>query len=873
MLLCDYIDKQLKDGFITSKEVSEDIIHNLADKFEMRDYQKEALENFILYQEDTRLNHNAQIHLLFQLATGSGKTYIMASCILYLYKQGFRNFLFFVDSKNIIDKTKMNFLDKSSSKYLFADSIMIDGKEVEIIEVENFQTTDSDAINIKFTTIQKLATDLKTVKENKISKFDFMHHKIAILSDEAHHMNAETKRGKGEALTAEEYEEINSWEKAGDYALRSNKNNILLEFTATMDLKDSYILTKYKDKVIYNYPLMSFREDGFTKDFFNLQNNYNALERTLLAMLLSQYRLKLFQDIGKNVKPTILLKHSTIPLAKDFHKSFNEYIQKDIEDSDIDKYRNTENELILKMFEYFDKKNISSQDLVQELKLDFPEEKTLLLHSKVSNKEMQDLQIKVNTLEEKDNPIRMIFTVDMLHEGWDVLNLYDIVRLYETRQSGKKIANTTIQEAQLIGRGVRYYPFIIEDQAENQYKRKWDYDPENPMRICETLLYHSVDDSRYITELRQALQQTGFEADNTVEFIYKLKIDFEMTDTYKNGKLFINKRVPEDREQINSLPGNFKEDIRYDISNRGINIFGLADNSFIKETKEFENERYDYLLKDIDKRLIYKALRCFNVLSFNQLQKYFPNLKSIDEFITSNDYLGNYTFHIIKSGKVTNLDKVAALKILFEKLSYKIKGIKNSYRGTNEFNEVPLNSYIKTTIRHKNNPDLEGEGISQNSPTVNAEYRLDLSTKDWFVYTDNYGTTEEKRFVKFFDEMANKLSKKYDHVYLLRNERNLHIYSFKNGLRFEPDYILLLRNDKYNYFEEQQIFIEPKGEIYRENDRWKEEFLLEMENTARAITYVDSDKYKIIGLPFYTHNVEDDRFTETFIEKTDIKNH
>ena len=66
MLLCDYIDKQLKDGFITSKEVSEDIIHNLADKFEMRDYQKEALENFILYQEDTRLNHNAQIHLLFQ---------------------------------------------------------------------------------------------------------------------------------------------------------------------------------------------------------------------------------------------------------------------------------------------------------------------------------------------------------------------------------------------------------------------------------------------------------------------------------------------------------------------------------------------------------------------------------------------------------------------------------------------------------------------------------------------------------------------------------------------------------------------------------------------------------------------------------------
>ena len=29
------------------------------------------------------------------------------------------------------------------------------------------------------------------------------------------------------------------------------------------------------------------------------------------------------------------------------------------------------------------------------------------------------------------NGIRAIFAVDMLNEGWDVLNLYDIVRLYD----------------------------------------------------------------------------------------------------------------------------------------------------------------------------------------------------------------------------------------------------------------------------------------------------------------------------------------------------------------------------------------------------------------------------------------------------------
>ena len=40
------------------------------------------------------------------------------------------------------------------------------------------------------------------------------------------------------------------------------------------------------------------------------------------------------------------------------------------------------------------------------------------------------------------------------------LNLFDIVRCYETRDSGKgKIGTTTTSEAQLIGRGARYFPF------------------------------------------------------------------------------------------------------------------------------------------------------------------------------------------------------------------------------------------------------------------------------------------------------------------------------------------------------------------------------------------------------------------------------
>ena len=41
-----------------------------------------------------------QVHMLYHMATGSGKTYIMAGMILYYYKHGYRNFLFFVNQGN-----------------------------------------------------------------------------------------------------------------------------------------------------------------------------------------------------------------------------------------------------------------------------------------------------------------------------------------------------------------------------------------------------------------------------------------------------------------------------------------------------------------------------------------------------------------------------------------------------------------------------------------------------------------------------------------------------------------------------------------------------------------------------------------------------
>ena len=174
----------------------------------MRPYQKEAFRYFISYWEKEFKGKTNQHQLLFLMATGSGKTLMMAGLILYLYQQGYRNFLFFVNSTTIIDKTRDNFLNDTSIKYLFNKSLTFGDKKISIQEVENFQTTADDNINICFETIQGLHSRLTIPRENSLTYEDFSEQKIVLISDEAHHINVETKSGL--QLSKEEREEINS---------------------------------------------------------------------------------------------------------------------------------------------------------------------------------------------------------------------------------------------------------------------------------------------------------------------------------------------------------------------------------------------------------------------------------------------------------------------------------------------------------------------------------------------------------------------------------------------------------------------------------------------------------------------------------------
>ncbi|AXQ99179.1 DEAD/DEAH box helicase family protein [Pseudoalteromonas piscicida] len=478
--------KMMMGQDVFSNLVPDYIEDNLNPNFDMRPYQKEAFGRFEFYLDTYPSKpKNQPLNVLYHMATGSGKTLIMAGEILTLYKRGYRNFLFFVNSTNIIKKTKENFLNKASSKYLFNEQINIDGKLINIKEVENFSSVNPDDINIVFTTIQGLHTVMLNPKENALSIEDFEDNKVVLISDEAHHINAETKKKK----TDEELLSVVSWENTVKAIFNSHYENIMLEFTATADLTVPEIKKKYQDILLFDYPLKEFRQDLYSKEVKVLQSDSDPIPRALRAIILSQYRRKVFEKYKLIIKPVILFKTKTIKDNANFYAAFLSYMES-LSEEDLEKIKNTteKGDVIYTAFQFFEKNNIKLESLALELKEDFSAEKAI----EVNSKKAETYQIELNSLEDKDNEIRAIFAVDKLNEGWDVLNLFDIVRLYDTRN---KWGKTATQEAQLIGRGARYCPFKVEDE-QPLYQRKYDILDDtveaHELKICEELYYHSA---------------------------------------------------------------------------------------------------------------------------------------------------------------------------------------------------------------------------------------------------------------------------------------------------------------------------------------------------------------------------------------------
>ncbi len=841
----EYLYKQfdsLKKMGMFNVDVPNFIQDNL--KFTIRPYQTESFQRYIFFDKnDFDAKPNKPFHLLYNMATGSGKTLVMAGLMLYLYEKGYRNFLFFVNSNNIINKTKDNFLNPQASKYLFTEKIVIDGKEVQIKEVDNFEEADNENINIKFTTIQQLHLDLNNTKENSVTYEDLKDKKIALIADEAHHLSSGTKSGNL----------FGSWEDTVMRILEQNFDNILLEFTATLDYESREIAEKYKDKVIFRYDLAQFRLDGYSKEINLIRSLYDEKERIIQALILNLYRQELAISKGINLKPVILfkakrtIKESEVNKAN-FHKLIDEFSAKMVE-----KIKKTSTvPIVQKAFVFFENNNISLTDIAKRIKSNFREENCI---SANNDKEAEKNQILLNTLEDKNNPIRAVFAVQKLNEGWDVLNLFDIVRLYDGRD-GKagKPGKTTISEAQLIGRGARYFPFVLEE-GQDPYTRKFDNDISNDMKILEELYYHTREDNRYISELKKALIDTGiYEDEEKLETKQlKLKDEFKKTDFYKKGKVVFNKRIKKRYNKIKSFAdlGVKKRNIPFPLSSGVGKVSSAFVESEISKSNDEVISQKDIKLSEIPKHIIRYALSQNPFFYFDNLQKYFPNIQSISEFIESKDYLGDLeiTFKGTKNRlqEISNFDYLMALQVLLQTIEEEIKSNLTEFEGSDW-----INDYV-----HKVFKDKEIK-VYKDSERADGQEEL-VANEPWYVYNANYGTSEEKKFVEMFARRFKNLEQNFENIYLIRNERELKIYD-KLGRAFEPDFILFCKQKEGKELI-YQVFIEPKGNHLKAHDKWKEEFLKEIRD-KKEVLEIDSDKYLITGVPFY-NNENENEFKES----------
>lgn len=623
-------------------------------------------------------------------------------------------------------------------------------------------------------------------------------------------------------------------------------------------------------------------------------------ERVLQALLFQLYRHKIALKYNiPNFKPVILFRSKTIEESRIDYEEFLNWID-NIQASDFDflkdignKIYSTKQPALFEMgksrtetlLEFIKKENINFGEIANWIKQNYQEKNTIITNSKTNKtkKEKTDEETEklLNSLEDKNNHIRAIFTVDRLTEGWDVLNLFDIVRIYSGQNAGgstKKTLEATIKEKQLIGRGVRYFPFSYNDKIKN--KRKFDNDLNHELRVLEELYYYTYDEeSKYISHLKEELKKDGYIRDDRVVKTFGLKKEFKESDFYKNVKIWYNKQIDNPKRKKKTLE-HIKKDFFVQYKIKGI--------EFTEQEINFENqedlqrlnlnEKRLYTIsvkfKDIEKHIVGKAINIKakqenSLFQFEKLKEEL-DIESIDDLQKEN-FLGDFDVKIIVNKNTTydDIDNNYKLGIVLKFLDNIFAELKEKIapKSGSEFIAGDFKKFFAEPKTKTIDLDPDSERIAK-----------ELEAENWYVLDSFHGTIEEKELIEFIKETIGNFEDKYKEIYLLRNEEVYKIFDFDQGRGFMPDFILFLKTKnkkKVGVIKTElfyQIFIEPKGNEFigfdgtfkSGKEGWKEKFLEEItkkygsENVIRA----ENPNYRLIGLPFFNSSMKNDLMKE-----------
>ena len=349
----------------------------------------------------------------FSIATGVGKTRLMAACIAYLYlKKGVRNFFILAPNLTLYEKLIRDFGEPSYSKYVFRGITEFVHNQPMVITGDNYckylgMDTALGAIHINVFNIAKFNTDSKESKKGAPrmkrfseylgqSYFEYLSglDDLVVLMDEAHRYHAD----------------------ASKKAINELRPILGLEMTATpMDEKGR----AFKN-IVYEYNLAQALADGKYVKNPTIAKRKNFEKGTLTGRELDILKLEDAISVHESTKVQLELyaKENSLPVVKPFIL----VVCKDISHA-------------TEIFDLFQKELFDGKYADMALQIDSSTKK---------NEEVDRLFV---SLEDRSNKIEIVIHVNMLKEGWDVTNLYTIVPL--------RAADAPILVEQSIGRGLR----------------------------------------------------------------------------------------------------------------------------------------------------------------------------------------------------------------------------------------------------------------------------------------------------------------------------------------------------------------------------------------------------------------------------------
>jgi type III restriction enzyme len=814
--------KKIEQPFI--KEIEK----NLA--FDFRYYQKQAMaildmfwnapEDYYPPKRDAmeEVDDHKIPFYCFEMATGSGKTLLMAGNVLYLHSKGIKNILILVKGKTIYDKTIREF-DINNKKCIFNKAM---GYKYNLITGDNYQNKSSNYdenvdFNLFVFNIEKFfeksgPTGEKIMKVTKpweesvwkdkgghtVSLVDFLkNEKIAVITDEAHHYQ----------------------NKISNEIIKMFHPVIVPEYTATAVISDAQ---RKQQKRIYIYPVNQYIRDGYGKRIraygfdpvhlsFEVQDQINDTdkERLVLGILVHLIKKKSLDD---RLKSVLLLRCRGIPHANEMYRYISEEMQLD-EDFVREAYSR-----IIQDDEYNIINLIKEMVPIQEL-LDYIEnvnEKAFVIHS--DNRNNKDILDKFDNIE--TNSQEIVVQVDVATEGWNIDNVYTILILTNNR------GNVKTYVKQLIGRGLRLYKGTRTlDTSTNKLEQEEE--------ILHVVCAKGSNFGKFVEEIEKELE-------TEIESEPKLK-------TEKNTTIATVEKYNDIFLPVNRIGNEIREDFLDRINFNDLELQKFLDDHehpkfgkpFIDimeaktgEERDFETkkevrvheERFsdkELMLRESDiERMINEIIAEQNVLPSSPEVK--KRLK--DVIFQIND---KHLMYKEKYGEDYEFFSRRFLALLRRHLYNKIE---NYFVPINEESSVEIKKVFQEyDVTVEENVDTKGiDNVLTKEKSLRLlgdakkeikGYEITDFNKSWYNY-NWFESSHELKIAHTLDDMD-------DVEFWVRNKRD-YCLEHHVGNYYYPDFIVKLKDSNTLYI------IEVKGEIYIEQSKYNIEVLYRLKESGNS---------------------------------------